>query len=301
MFVVGDMMFDRTVKDRTDASKQPAYPFEMVRGSEGRLFRGQDLVVGNLEGPVTDVRRPPVKSIDFAFRTSIPSILRAEGFDVVSQANNHSLDQGRAGADESRELLRRAGLTVFGDQVYDDATSSLAVVERRGSRMAFVGFNTTDHPLDEAAALEAIEMARSGADHVVVFMHWGEEYRATPSRSQVDRAHWFIDHGVDAVIGAHPHWMQSVERYRGKLIAYSLGNFIFDQDWSSETNLGLTVGLRFRANGPCEMHLFPIGIRASQPRILTGEEREKRLRHLAEISDPQLTSSIESGVLTCDP
>ncbi len=301
MLMVGDMMFDRTVRDRIEASKNPAYPFEAVRGSEGRFFRGQDVVIGNLEGPVTDVRRPPIKSIDFAFGTSIPSILRAEGFEAVSQANNHSLDQGRAGADESRDLLRRAGLTVFGDQVYDDATSSLAIIERRGSRIALLGFNTTDNPLDEFAASDAIREARSRADHVVVFMHWGEEYRSTPSSAQIERAHWFIDQGVDAVIGAHPHWMESVERYKGKLIAYSLGNFIFDQDWSEETNLGLTVGLRFSTDGSCEMHLFPIAIRASQPRVLTGEERAQRLQHLAEISDPALTTSIESGVLTCDP
>jgi poly-gamma-glutamate synthesis protein (capsule biosynthesis protein) len=127
-------------------------------------------------------------------------------------------------------------------------------------------------------------------------MHWGAEYQAKPNKTQTDLAHWFIDQGVDAIIGSHPHWMESVEVYRNRPIAYSLGNFIFDQDWSAETNLGLAAGLVLNEQGS-ELHLFPIQITKSQPRLLTGTDRQTRLDYLASISDPSLSSQIKQGVI----
>lgn len=299
MLFMGDMMFDRTSGARIAASKDPAYSFARIRGAEDRFFQGQDLIVANLEGPVTSKRRAPVKSIDFAFNPTIPSLLKSVGVDVVSQANNHTLDQGRIGADDSRFTLQASGLSVFGDQVHDDATSSLAIVERRGQKIAFLGFNTTDNPLDESAVLSTLHALRTThrVTHTVVFMHWGQEYQSKPNASQVARAHWFIDNGVDAVIGAHPHWMQSVETYKGRMIAYSLGNFIFDQDWSVETGFGLAVGLVLN-DVRSELHLFPIKIELSQPRLLTGDERDARLKRLAEISDSKLKEQILRGVIS---
>lgn len=295
LLFMGDMMFDRTVADRIAQSKDPAYTFEKIRGQEDRFFWGQDLVVANLEGPVA-ARAAPEKSIDFAFSPKIPALLKSMGIDAVSQANNHSLDQGRAGTDASRSSLQASGIAVFGDEVRDDATSSLTILERRGQKIALLGFNTSDNLLDEKAALESIDAAHHEASRVVVFMHWGQEYSPKPIESQVERAHWFIDHGVDAVIGAHPHVMESVEVYHGHVIAYSLGNFIFDQDWTAETQLGLTVGLVLNEKGS-ELHLFPIKIIQSQPELLTGDDRQKRLQVLADISDPSLKEQILTGTI----
>ncbi len=292
----GDLMFDRTVRDRMTAAKSLEYPFAKIRGQEDRFFWGQDLVVANLEGPVTAVRRQPDKEIDFAFDPKIVGVLKKLKIDAVSQANNHSLDQGRAGATESRQLLESGGVAAFGDEVRDDATSSMTILERRGRKIALLGFNTTDNPLDKTEAEKSIEIAKQKAGVVIVFMHWGEEYHDTPSQSQIDLAHWFIDRGVDAVIGSHPHWMQSVEIYKNHPIAYSLGNFIFDQDWSAETRLGLAVGFVLNGEGSA-FHLFPVKIVASQPELLTGAERRTRLAKLAEISDPALAQQIKSGVI----
>jgi poly-gamma-glutamate synthesis protein (capsule biosynthesis protein) len=109
-------------------------------------------------------------------------------------------------------------------------------------------------------------------------------------------AHWLIDQGADAVVGGHPHWMQSVESYRGRPIAYSLGNFVFDQDWSSETKLGLAIGL-ILADGRSELKLMPVKIDKSQPSILEGKDREARLGRLADISDKALSAGILEGYL----
>lgn len=307
LLFLGDMMFDRTVAERMRQSASEDYPFQKILGAEDRFFRGQDLIVGNLEGPVTSVRRAPAKTIDFAFDPKIVPTLKRVGIDAVSKANNHSLDQGFEGANESKKAIEDGGIVAFGDEVKDDTASSLAIIERRGQKLALLGFNTTDNPLDETAAAKSLAEAKRRASHVVVFMHWGEEYHDKPDQRQIDRAHWFIDNGADAVIGSHPHWMQSVEVYRGKPIAYSLGNFIFDQDFSAETNFGLAVGLTLSKNvgaplagaqpTALALHLFPIKIEKSQPRLLTGDERRARLEKLAKISDPGLKEEILKGLI----
>ena len=296
LLFTGDMMFDRNVATRSKAAGSLAYPFDKLHGDENRFFEGQDLVIPNLEGPVTPTRRDPVKSIDFAFDPAIIPVLKKIGIDAVSQSNNHSLDQGRLGAQESRKYLEAGGIIPFGDETREDASSSVAVIERRGQKVVLVGFTSMESPLDKSLAAQTIAYAKTQAPHVIVFMHWGQEYQAKPNAYQVELGHWFIDQGVETVIGSHPHWMESVERYHGHLIAYSLGNCIFDQDFSSETTFGLIVGLTLAPTGD-ELHLFPISIKASQPEVLVGDLRNQRLEHLADISDPALRTQIENGVL----
>lgn len=294
---LGDMMFDRNVATRSKTAGTLEYPFQKILGQENRFFRGQDLVVGNLEGPVTGKRALPDKgNVDFMFDPKILGVIKKVGINAVSQANNHTYDQGIAAAESSRQAINQSGINSFGDQVKDDESHSLAVIESRGRKVALIGFNNTDNPLDKEAALKTIESADKKSDFMVVYVHWGNEYQARPGQQQTELAHWFIDQGVDAVIGGHPHWMQSVEVYREKPIAYSLGNFIFDQDWSDETKLGLVVGLVLNEQGS-ELHFFPIKINKSQPILMTGKERQTRLEYLASISDTMLSSSIKQGVL----
>lgn len=295
LLFVGDTMLGRFVAERSRRAGVQKYPFLQIAGDEDNFFDNFDIVVANLEGPVTTRRAAPDKGdVDFMFDPAIAPMLKEVGIDAVSQANNHTLDQGRAGASESRELLAEAGLTVFGDQVYDDATSSLAIIESQGTKVALLGFNITDNPLNYQDAEAALKSAYEQARYVIVFMHWGAEYQSKPNMTQIELAHWFIDQGVDAVIGAHPHWMQSVEVYNNRPIIYSLGNFIFDQDWSRETNLGLTVGLTLNPDSTA-VHLWPIQISKSRPFILEGDNRQSRLDRLANISHESLAEQIKTG------
>ncbi len=276
---VGDIMLDRKVAERSRAAHDLAYPFEKLPPG---WFNQFDYAVANLEGPVTDKRRPPEKAIDFRFDPAVIPVLKAQGIKAVSQANNHELDQGSVGAAESRRRLQEAGLLVFGHEI-DDGDLALATTAINGIRFAFLGFNTTDNPLDEAATETVIKKAKAQADHVIVFMHWGQEYHDHPEQNQRDRAHWFIDRGVDAVIGGHPHWVQGMETYKNKPIVYSLGNFIFDQDFSLETRQGLAIVLTF-IGSQITVEPIPIQIDQSQPRVLEGMEKEKRLKKFKEIS-----------------
>ncbi|MFA6099379.1 MAG: AmmeMemoRadiSam system protein B [Patescibacteria group bacterium] len=297
LLFLGDMMFDRNVATRSKTAGSLDYPFKKILGQENRFFRGQDLIVGNLEGPVTDKRLPPNKgNVDFMFDPKILVTFKKVGISAVSQANNHTYDQGGAAAESSRQKISQVGISVFGDQVKDDEAHALTIVESRGRKIALLGFNTTDNPLDKELAAQDIKSARQKADYTIVFMHWGNEYQAKPNKTQTDLAHWLVEQGVDAVMGGHPHWMQSVEIYHGKPIAYSLGNFIFDQDWSTETKLGLVVGLDLSKQGS-GLYLYPVRIDKSQPILLTGKERQTRLDYLASVSDKSLSSQIKQGVI----
>lgn len=293
LFVMGDVMLDRTVATRISRAGDDAYPF--VRIKDDPRFTDPDIRLANLEGPLTARRAPPEKEIDFQFDPRFAPVLREVGFDVLSQANNHTLDQGRAGAEDSRRWIQEAGMKVFGDQTREDETSFVTSTVN-GRLIAFVGFDETSDVVDETAAEEVMRQANLSADTMIVFMHWGEEYRNRPTRFQESRARWLIDRGADVVIGAHPHWVQGISSYRGKPIFYSLGNAVFDQDWSVETKQGLAIGLRIADTGVAA-DVYPMQINNSQPFFVEGPEREDRLRDLASVSDAELMKQVLSGAL----
>jgi len=290
ILIVGDIMLDRNVASRSKAAGTSTYPFQKL---PEQWFASYDFAVANLEGPVTAKSLPPVKSIDFRFDPSVVPVLRSQGIDALSQANNHALDQGQVGFDDSRKRLRDAGFVVFGHQVRDDVIS-MATTTVNGFRLALVGFNTTDNSLDRAAASAALSEARSIADRVIVLPHWGSEYHNKPDSSVVELGHWLIDHGADAVIGGHPHWYQGISVYKNKPIAWSLGNFIFDQDFSVQTNQGLAVALTFDQDKTA-LEPLPIHIVKSQPSLVDAAAKEKRLEDLAKISDAALRDQILRG------
>lgn len=292
LLFVGDIMLDRQVAERSQKAKDLAYPFQKLPAG---WFEQVDYAIANLEGPVTDKRRPPEKTIDFQFNPAVISVLKEQGIDAVSQANNHALDQGRIGAEDSRARLQSAGFLVFGDQVHDDEIA-LATTTIRGQRFAFVGFNTTDNPLDLNAASSTLVHAQDATDHVIVYMHWGSEYKNRPPDSIIEEARWLIEHGADMVIGGHPHWVQGIEVYKNKPIVYSLGNFIFDQDFSRETKEGLAMKITVEED-QLLLEPIPLQINLSQPSVVEGWDREKRLKELATISDAFLNEQILTGVI----
>lgn len=293
LLFVGDMMLDRNVSARSRAAHDLAYPFAKLPPGWLGSF---DYTIGNLEGPVTLVRRPPEKSIDFQFDPAVLPILRDQGFDAFSQANNHALDQGAQGYVDSVQMLRKQGFLVFGHQV-QDGDIAMATTTIEGKRFVFVGWNTTDNPIDLEVAARVLRKARSQADWVIAFMHWGAEYQDRPLPSVQELSHWLIDHGVDVVIGGHPHWVQGLSRYQGRPIVYSLGNFIFDQDFSDKTMRGLAMELVFR-NDQVDLKPLPLRIDKSQPRLLRGGERDAELVALGRISDASLAPQVTSGTIS---
>jgi poly-gamma-glutamate synthesis protein (capsule biosynthesis protein) len=157
----------------------------------------------------------------------------------------------------------------------------------RGKQFCLVGY----HSLYDATTTEVvgeIRALRPECYKVVVFAHWGTEYAPVANAAQVAEAHEFIDAGADLVIGAHPHVVQNVETYRGRAIFYSLGNFMFDQDFSWATTHGLAVKATFGATSTV-FALTPITIRGQEASVANGADAVRVLEaagRLAEFTLP---------------
>jgi poly-gamma-glutamate synthesis protein (capsule biosynthesis protein) len=137
---------------------------------------------------------------------------------------------------------------------------------------------------DTKNLIKSIQEAKNNADIVVVTMHAGVEYTREPTPLQTDFAHTAIDNGADIVIGAHPHWIQGIEQYGGKYIFYSLGNFVFDQEFSPETKEGMTLKINLRKDKTAhieQIELMPIIIENyGQPRLANAEEKSRILESM---------------------
>ncbi len=160
------------------------------------------------------------------------------GVDVLSLVNNHDLNYGVAGREDSFRLLAAASISGV-------MPSTLVTQQVKGTRFGFLAY---DEVTTSIVIEEMIERVASGAaetDVLVGIIHWGAEYQASASARQMTLGRAMVDAGMDVVVGAHPHWVQNIEEYKGKLIFYSLGNFVFDQMWSEETRRGAAVELRF--------------------------------------------------------
>ena len=241
------------------------YPFEKVKD----LLAQYDVAVGNLEGPVVaGAPRTPANSFKFAFPTSSPMALRAAGFNLVSLANNHTVDFGQKGYEETVGRLAEEGISSFGHPISGSA-AYVKRIEQKNKKIAFFGYNATYPSLDEKSALSEISGEReSSPDQLIfIFIHWGEEYSLSAGDSQKKLAHEFIDAGATAVIGSHPHVVQEFELYKNRPVFYSLGNFIFDQYFSKETQEGLMVSAKIFET-KIVYEFLPIVSIKSQPGII---------------------------------
>jgi poly-gamma-glutamate synthesis protein (capsule biosynthesis protein) len=203
------------------------------------------------------------------------------GFDALSLANNHTGDFGSAALVDTVAAFRGTGISAFGAGRDVGAAARAVVLERHGVRFGFLGFNTIGetpragpgrpgalsvrmpprtgplHHHDLARVLQAVRRLGRRVDVVVVMPHWGTQYthRVEPIQRRVGRR--LVDAGADLVVGAHPHWVQGMERYRGAVIAYSLGNFVFDMDFMDQTMEGVALTVSFRGDRLRGIELTP--------------------------------------------
>lgn len=237
--VVGDIMLDRNVRNIIN-KKGFEYFFKGVE----ELISSADIAVGNLEGPFTPYPSRTAslqsKELVFTFDPELAPKLATLGFDALGLANNHSLNFGHEGLSMTRSYLNQAGILYYGDPQNGEELST--VISRNGVRIAFIGFHEFSY-MNLENVYKEIEYLRPLVDIIIVNPHWGLEYKTEPTSHMVEWAHAFIDRGADAVIGAHPHIIASIEEYRGKRIYYSLGNFAFDQYFSEVTMKGLAIRL----------------------------------------------------------
>ncbi len=278
----GDVMLSRGIGSVMRKRNDFAYPFRSV----AELVRAADIAVVNLESPISS-RGKNIGSI-YSFRADPRAVegLTHAGIDVVTLANNHAGDYGADALLDTFEIVRSKGIAVVGAGENMRAARTPVFRYVDGIRIAFLGYtpiapawltSTSSAPavapFDEKLIKEDIAAAvTAGADIVAVLLHWGNEYETTHTPQQQALARTLIDSGATLVIGHHPHVVQGVERYKGGVIAYSLGNFVFDQNFSEDTRHGLLLKVVLHDGQISEVKEIPIRFSDSyQPYVVDGK------------------------------
>jgi len=242
LLFLGDIMLDRGIRYYANKNGGYDYVFEKVKP----VFENYDLVVPNLEGPITNNNSVSIttkagdpNNFYFTFDPIIAQTLFDQNIKLVNLGNNHILNFYSKGLVSTKDYLDKAGVDYFG--VPDDKRS--AFKEIKGVKIAFIGYNEFygKSETNKEEVISEIKKYKSEADIIAVFCHWGIEYVKTPNKNQVDLAHNFVDAGADLIIGGHPHVIQTIEEYNGKKIYYSLGNFIFDMYFTEDVRNGMGV------------------------------------------------------------
>lgn len=249
------------------------------------ILQQADMAIINLEAPLVEGCPPTHEGFTFCGQPGFADALREAGVDVATLENNHIANFGPEGIAATKALLTASGID------YADR-HTLAVRDVRGLRFGILAFNGVGETFDREMVRLRIEEAAGQVDVLVVAFHWGAEYVAIPQAASgvspddpVEIAHLAVDAGADLILGNHPHWVQAVEIYSGKLIAYAHGNFIFDQMWSYQTTIGVIGHYTFYDSELVDVQFVPVRIENyARPVPLEGEEAQAVLDGMRQAS-----------------
>jgi Bacterial capsule synthesis protein PGA_cap len=252
-------------------------------GAVRNLISGADLAFANFENPAPNKFVYHTQGTVFSADPALIAGLAHAGFDLVGIANNHIRDAGSQGILDTVRNLDKWSIAHAGAGATLAAARRPAIVQEGGVKVAFLAYDTIASAAVAATATRAgaailtaaavkadVAGARTaGAQVVIVFPHWGVEYRAVPPTASVALAHAAIDAGADMVIGNHPHWAGAMEVYKGKPIWYALGNLVFDQTWSEQTEEGITLEMTFEGPRLVQVRMRPhVILDRAQPNFL---------------------------------
>lgn len=293
---VGDIMLARDV-ERLMGLYGSSYPYTHIADALDAPY-----VVGNFEAAVPEVHEPtPSMTMRFSVSEQHLAALQEAGVTHVSLANNHAYDHGNAGYLHSLRALERAGVEPFGHP-HELGNVSVSFLALDPVEVAVIGIYAVVSVPSEAELAALVKEASARSDMQIAYLHWGDEYELVHNANQERLAHALADLGIDVVIGHHPHVVQDIELYNGTPIFYSLGNFIFDQYFSTDVQQGLMLDLAVSNDGSYTVSLVPVTTEASRtaPRLMTGHERDTFLAALAKRSTPALAAGIERGLLSLE-
>ncbi len=294
--LVGDVMLGRGVAQSLDGDWEAA--FAAVRPwltlACGPAEPARVVAFANLESPLTsapqvgagyDLRAPP----------EAVSALSAAGFDLVSLANNHALDAGQAGLQDTVSALHAAGITALTDasttpQFPDHQSTDYQFTTYQSTihqptippstTLQFLAFDDSTASLDVASAAEAVAAAARRAGGVVVSIHWGGEYQAAPGPRQRDVAGELARAGADVIVGHGPHVLQRAEWLGETLVAYSLGNFLFDQPYPADCRWGAVLRVVFQGDRIVAVDALPTVVEQGRVRPAGPEDAAAILARL---------------------
>jgi poly-gamma-glutamate synthesis protein (capsule biosynthesis protein) len=239
-----------------------------VLGDLKSTLHNADVVFANLEAVYSNRGTPFDKIPVFRLDPAAFAVVKDANIKVASLANNHMLDYGANAFSDTVELLEGSGITYFGAGLTMDQAKQPAVLEIKGIKFGFIGFrdkesnNYDDNgvatpKIIKEDVIKTINKLRPSVDVLILSLHFGWEYQLTPSPKDVSLCRNFIDAGVDIILGHHPHYPQGIEKHNNGLIAYSLGNFIWDQNFSGHTCSSFVLELDITKKGIRSARVIP--------------------------------------------
>ena len=291
----GDVQADRMVGKYVDAHGGAS-----ALAKVAPYLQTADVAFLNLEGPISDKgAKLAWKEYTFRSRLALADGLASAGIDVVSTANNHAADCGSAAVVDTIARLDKVGVEHAGSGTDITDARDPAIIDTPAGKVAVLAFTDkyasgfaagANHPGvatigDGSKVLEAIAAAKKKADYVIVSFHWGTEYLSQAANYQRTLAHKAIDAGADLIIGHHPHVIQGLEVYKDRLIAYSLGDFVFDHR-PGPTGEAFVLRVTLRPGGPPVARIIPIYLDDTYgiPAVVTGAKADTILSRLTKLS-----------------
>lgn len=250
LLAVGDIMLGRYCNVQMLKQKNFRYPFLKT----ANLTSSADITFGNLEAPFLESCPTTETGMIFCARPEAIEGLIFGGFDILSLANNHILNHGQKGLEQTKELLEKNNI-LYSPLI---PSSDLTIKKINNLSLGFLSFDLVTYP--NTQVIEKVKENISKVNILIVSLHWGTEYQKEPSLQQRKLARELVDAGVKIIIGHHPHVIQPVESYENGLIFYSLGNFVFDQPWSEATKQGQAARIVFEGKNIKSYELIPIYI-----------------------------------------
>ncbi len=272
LLAVGDIMMHDWQIDAGYNPNTKSYNYDHFFSAIKDVLAQGDWVIGNLETTISGADLRFTGYPMFNAPSEILDALQGAGFNVLTHANNHTLDRKETGVIRTREALEERGIATHGTARSIEENNEILIIEKNEIKLAIIAYTygTNGIPIpdgkeylvnliDEDRIMNDITRARElGADVVAVSLHFGVEYQLKPNKEQINLAHNLVRAGADIILGSHPHVVQPYEvieiedgdgsRYKGVVI-YSMGNFISAQV-GEERNLGLIFGLTLRKHFP---------------------------------------------------
>lgn len=261
------------------------------------VFSEDDVTIVNFEGTLSNQGERADKTFAFRGKPEYVKVLTTSSVEAANLANNHSADYGDVSLEDTIKYLNEAGIVNF-------IGTNAPIQEINGIKVGFVGIDALNE--EEAAKMEkAIGSVKNlGAQLIILSIHWGEEKETAPNDEQIELAHKAIDLGADLVIGTHPHVLQGIEKYNGKYIAYSLGNFCFGgNDNPSDKDTVIYRQMFTFVDGTLQvddnMVLIPATVSGHddyndyQPAIATGERKTQIQNRLIDYSAHLGTTNLQ--------
>ena len=260
----------------------------LLLSKRGQSFRTADIKFGNLECVLSTSGRNRLLLPSCWMRGEEKAVngLKSAGLNLLSVANNHIMQHGEKAFMDTIDLLRSKGIKAVGVKDLASNATIPVIIDQNDIKIGFLGYSLRPEEYkkdddisyanaDEIEIMNDILALKGRVDQVVLSIHWGDEFMPRPSPDQIKMAHRWINCGATLIIGHHPHVLQGMEKYGDGIIAYSLGNFIFDM-WTEDTKRSMALSVSFSKDKIERYSFIPVKINDEyQPEILTMEDAER--------------------------